>query len=67
MAIEAEILLWGRFATSALASRHGEVIAVFEKSLYVETRSGIACIGADRHRGAAGRFDGRHHCGGLLG
>jgi hypothetical protein len=47
MAIEAEILLWGRFATSALASHHGEVIAVFEKSLYVETRSGIACIGAE--------------------
>jgi hypothetical protein len=47
MAADAEILLWGRFATSALASRHGEVIAVFEKSLYVETRSGIACIGAE--------------------
>ena len=26
---------------------HGEVIAVFDKSLYVETRSGIACIGAE--------------------
>ena len=36
----------GRFARSALDSGVARVIAVFERSVYVETRGGLACIGA---------------------
>jgi hypothetical protein len=36
----------GRFAQAALASGEARVIAVFERSCYVEAPAGIACIGA---------------------
>ena len=36
----------GRFARSALDSGAARVIAVFERSVYVETPGGLACIGA---------------------
>lgn len=41
-----EIALWGRFAAAALGAESGRVISVFERSLYVETENGIACVGA---------------------
>lgn len=41
----------GRFARAALAAgRCGKVIAAFERSFYVETDAGLACIGADSLR-----------------
>lgn len=36
----------GRFAHAALVSGDARVIAVFERSVYVETPGGLACIGA---------------------
>lgn len=36
----------GRFARAALASGEARVIAVFERSAYVETPAGLACLGA---------------------
>ena len=36
----------GRFAHAALISGEAMVIAVFERSVYVETPAGLACIGA---------------------
>jgi Protein of unknown function (DUF2877) len=42
----AEIELWGRFARHTLSAPEGRVIAVFERSLYVETALGLACLGA---------------------
>ncbi len=39
------ILSLGRFAHAALSSGEARVIAVFERSCYVETPSGLACIG----------------------
>jgi len=44
--MEAEIELWGRFARHALSAAQGRVIAVFERSFYVETELGLACLGA---------------------
>jgi hypothetical protein len=43
---DAEITLWGDCAARALARTEGRVIAVFERSLYLETDGGIACLGA---------------------
>jgi hypothetical protein len=36
----------GRFAQAALGTRTARVIAVFERSAYVETPAGLACLGA---------------------
>lgn len=40
-----EVLSLGRFAGRALVSGEARVIAVFERSCYVETPAGLACIG----------------------
>lgn len=40
-----EVLSLGRFAQRALLSGETRVIAVFERSCYVETPAGLACIG----------------------
>lgn len=40
-----EIVSLGRFAHAALKSGEARVIAVFERSCYVETPTGLACIG----------------------
>jgi hypothetical protein len=42
----AAIRAWGRFARAALGAEGGRVIAAFERSCYVETAAGIACLGA---------------------
>jgi hypothetical protein len=41
-----EIAFWGRAAAAALAATRGRIIAVFERSFYVETDTGLACLGA---------------------
>jgi hypothetical protein len=46
MSSPVEVASIGRFARAALASGEARVIAVFERSCYVETPGGLACIGA---------------------
>jgi hypothetical protein len=40
------IVAWGRFARAALGAERGRVIAAFARSCYVETETGLACLGA---------------------
>jgi len=46
MSSPVRVLSLGRFARVALASGEARVIAVFERSAYVETPAGLACLGA---------------------
>jgi len=46
MSSRVKVLSLGRFAQAALSSGGARVIAVFERSAYVETPAGLACIGA---------------------
>lgn len=46
MSSPVEVASIGRFARAALAAGEARVIAVFERSCYVETPGGLACIGA---------------------
>lgn len=45
MSLPVEVLSLGRFARAALASGPARAIAVFERSAYLETPAGLACIG----------------------
>jgi hypothetical protein len=45
MSSPVRVLSLGRFARAALESGEARVIAVFERSCYVETPAGLACIG----------------------
>lgn len=49
MSSPVEVLSIGRFARTALAAGEARVIAVFERSCYVETPGGLACVGAVGH------------------
>jgi hypothetical protein len=46
MSLPVKVASLGRFARKALCSGEARVIAVFERSAYVETTGGLACIGA---------------------
>lgn len=46
MSSPVRVLSLGRFARVALDSGEARVIAVFERSCYVETPAGLACVGA---------------------
>ena len=46
MSSQVRVSSLGRFAQAVLASGVARVIAVFERSAYVETPAGLACIGA---------------------
>ena len=45
MSLPVEVTSLGRFARAALESGDARVIAVFERSAYVETLAGLACLG----------------------
>ena len=45
MSLPVEVNSLGRFAHAALSSGQARVIAVFERSAYVETPAGLACLG----------------------
>ena len=59
MSSRVEVSSIGRFAREALSSGDARVIAVFERSCYVETPSGLACVGA------VGNGPLNAYCGGL--
>lgn len=46
MSSPVRVVSLGRFARAAFSSGEARVIAVFERSCYVETASGLACVGA---------------------
>lgn len=46
MSLQVRVSSLGRFAQAAIASGEARVIAVFERSVYVETPAGLACVGA---------------------
>jgi hypothetical protein len=45
MSLPVKVASLGRFARAALESGESRVIAVFERSVYVETPGGLACLG----------------------
>ncbi len=46
MSLPVRVTSLGRFARAALSSGEARVIAVFERSAYVDTPAGLACIGS---------------------
>ncbi len=46
MLLPVRVVSLGRFAQAALSSGEARVIAVFERSCYVEAPAGLACVGA---------------------
>ena len=59
MSSQVRVSSLGRFAHAALASGVARVIAVFERSVYVEAPAGLACVGA------VGNGPLNAHCGAL--